>query len=195
VPHVPKLLYHLRTSGTRATAADILQSLNVLSGNGEVGIVADGRWLLARFLSTGPGSGASPSPVGPSEQDKQFRPDVLRAVRGHVLTQSSQADTSDAITEGGGSSDSSWSLDRHWRSLLSYYAATQRADPRGKVTQFPDRHGESWQLFTVPGRWWRDAVLRFSMDDLPAGLREALSRRKEMICALAACRTHSFRSL
>ncbi len=179
-----QLLYHLRTSGNRATAADILQSLNVLSGNGEVGIVADGRWLLSRFLSTGPGSGASPSPVGPSERDKPLGHDVLRAVRGHVLTQSSQADASDAITEGGGSSDSSWSLDRHWRSLLSYYAATQRADPRGKVTQFTDRHGESWQLFTVPGRWWRDAVLRFSMDDLPAGLLEALFRRKETICAL-----------
>jgi AAA domain len=52
------------------------------------------------------------------------------------------------------------------------------------VTQFPDLHGEAWQLFSIHGRWWKDAVLRFAMDDLAPGLREALSRRKEAVCAL-----------
>jgi hypothetical protein len=108
-----QLLYHLRTSGTRATAADILQSLNVLSGNGEVGIVAEGRWLLSRFLS----AGASASPNGQNEPNKPLGRDVLRAVRGHVLTQPSPADTSDTITAEDGAGEIGWSLDRHRRAL------------------------------------------------------------------------------
>jgi very-short-patch-repair endonuclease len=177
-----QLLYHLRTSGTRATAADILQSLNVLSGNGEVGIVAGGRWLLSRFLGENPR--ASDNGLGPRELNKPSDCDVLRAVRGHAVSQPSPADTYDATPAVDGTGVDSWPLDRYRRALLNYYAATQRADPRGKVTQFQDRHGESWQLFTVNGCWWRDVVLRFAMDDLPPGLRESLSRRKETICAL-----------
>jgi hypothetical protein len=84
-----QLLYHLRTSGTRATAADILQSLNVLSGNGEAEIVADGRWLLSRFLSTG--AAGSASTVGLRGLNKPAGHDVLRAVRGHALSQSPPA--------------------------------------------------------------------------------------------------------
>ena len=160
-----QLLYHLRTSGTRATAADILQSLNALSGNGEVGIVAEGRWLLSRFL--GENARTSASGLGPRELNRPSQHDVLRAVRGHAAFRPSPVDTNDASSAGEGTGVDSWSLDQYRRALLNYYAATQRADPRGKVIQFPDRHGESWQLFSVNGCWWRDVVLRFAMDDLP----------------------------
>ena len=136
--------------------------------------------MLSRFL----GGRASDNGVGPRELNGPSECGVLRAVRGHAVSQPSPNDTYDASPAGDGTGVDSWSLDRYRRGLLNYYAATQRADPRGKVTQFQDRHGESWQLFTVNGCWWRDVVLRFAMDDLPPGLRESLSRRKETICAL-----------
>ena len=80
-----QLLYHIRTSGTRATALDILQSLNALSGNGEVGIIAEGRWLLSRFL----GGRASDNGLGTRELNRPSEYDVLRAVRGHAVSQPS----------------------------------------------------------------------------------------------------------
>jgi hypothetical protein len=176
-----QILYHLRASGARATATDILQNLNMLSGNGEVGIVAEGRWLLIKFSSAAkvvtPGSSQSIS--GKPEP----QPKVLRAIAGQVLDRP-PSDMAVSGLDPALNDEGSWSLDQHWRPLLHYYAATQRADPRGKATQFPDRHGESWQLFSVRGRWWKDAHLRFAIDDLPGALREALSRRNEAICAL-----------
>ena len=172
-----QLLYHLRTSGIRATAADILQSLNLLSGNGEIGVVAKGRWILSKFLNTG-----MSSPRIPKKPEMQPT-NVLRAVSGSIQHRpSSESGMSDATA--GKNSDLSWPLEQHWRALFRYYAATQRADPRGKVTQFPDRHGEAWQLFLVHGCWWKDAILRFPMNDLPEPLRETLSRRKESACAV-----------
>jgi hypothetical protein len=55
---------------------------------------------------------------------------------------------------------------------------------RGKITQFADLHGESWQVFAIRGCWWKSADLRFAMEALPEKLREALTHRKENICAL-----------
>ena len=179
-----QLLFHLRTSGSRATAADILQSLNMLSGSGEATIVANGRWKLARFLSFGTSRGDRPcsNQIRVSATDA---PGALLAIAGHILPKpSSDLDFADAKVAEGGPDSGGWQLDQHWRALLSYYAATQRADPRGKVTQFADRHGEAWQLFAVRGCWWKDADLRFAMDVLPEKFREALTHRKEKTCAL-----------
>ena len=78
-----QILYHLRTSGTRATAADILQSLNMLSGSGEATVVANGRWKLAKFLSVGSspvGNLGRPDPGAPTDTLG-----ALLAVAGHIL--------------------------------------------------------------------------------------------------------------
>jgi very-short-patch-repair endonuclease len=179
-----QLLYHLRTSGARATAADILQSLNMLSGSGEATIVANGRWKLAKFSSADFSTGGKQSRSGPGSPTDA--PGALLAVVGHLLsTPPAELDFADENASKDSLPDgSAWRLDKYWRALLSYYAATQRADPRGKVTQFTDLHGESWQLFAICGCWWKNADLRFAMEALPEKFREALTHRKENICAL-----------
>src|SRR5271166_173110 len=174
-----QILYHLRTSGTRATATDILQGLNTLSGSGEATIVANGRWKLVRFLSANTPTGGNHGTSDPG--DAAAESGVLLAVGGRLLSKTPpELDLSEERISG----DGAWRLDAYWRPLLSYYAATQRADPRGKVTQFADRHGEGWQLFAVRGCWWKNAGLLFPTETLPEKFREALARRKENICAL-----------
>lgn len=180
-----QLLFHLRTSGTRATATDILQSLNMLSGSGEATIVPSGRWKLAKFLHVDP-SQANNNQTQSGHGGAVEAPGTLYAVTGHILSRA--PDETDALEEalpnGVSSQPGALQWDKYWRGLLSYYAATQRADPRGKATQFLDRHGEAWQLFAVRGCWWKGADLRFAMESLPEKFREALTHRKEKTCAL-----------
>lgn len=64
--------------------------------------------------------------------------------------------------------------DADWRHLLSYYAATQRLDPRGAVEEHEDRHEVSWQLFQCAGSWWNAAELRLASAFLP--LRQRVAR-------------------
>jgi hypothetical protein len=125
-----QLLYHLRTSGTRATAADILQSLNTLSGSGEATIVASGRWKLAKFLSADYSTGGKQGSFGPDSPTDG--PGALLAVAGHLLSRPpSELDFADENASKESLPDgSAWRLDRYWRALLSYYAATQRAAAR-----------------------------------------------------------------
>jgi hypothetical protein len=159
-----QLLYHLRTSGTRATAAEILQSLNMLSGSGEAAIIASGRWKLAKFLNADLSLVANQTNSG--RGGAMQAPGTLFAVAGHILSRPfDELDAADeALPEGVSPDRGSLQWGKYWRGLLSYYAATQRADPRGKVTQFLDRHGEAWQLFAVRGCWWKGADLRFAME-------------------------------
>ncbi len=49
-----QLLWRLKVSGVRATSVDILQSLNELSANGEIRIIAQGRWVLSRLFVSEP---------------------------------------------------------------------------------------------------------------------------------------------
>ncbi|MFC1455717.1 AAA domain-containing protein [Microvirga arabica] len=71
-----------------------------------------------------------------------------------------------------------------WQTLLGYYAATQRADPRGTIEEFADRHGKVWQLLQPSGCWWADAEVRVGMESLPETLREALARRATRTAAV-----------
>ncbi len=174
-----QILYHLRTGGIRATAVDILQGLNTLSGSGEATIVADGRWKLAKFLGANTPTGGKQGTSNPGSPEAESG--ALLAVAGrHISKPPPELDLSEERI----SDDGAWRLGAYWHQLLSYYAATQRADPRGKVTQFADRHGEGWQLLAVRGCWWKNAELRFATESLPEKFREALAKRKERICAL-----------
>ena len=71
-----------------------------------------------------------------------------------------------------------------WRALLSYYAATQRQDPRGKVDERADEHAVSWQLFLADGSWWTQGELHCLLDALPDTFREALMRRPDTVCSI-----------
>lgn len=73
--------------------------------------------------------------------------------------------------------------------LLRYYRAALRSDPRGALTQAPDRHGTAFQLVTGSGTWWSDdgrkGEIRAHMDRLPDSFREALKKRAAEDQALA----------
>lgn len=170
-----QLLWRLRSSGSRASAADILQGLNELSGNGEIRIGAGDRWVLTRFLETGRGTKEGRPAPGPEEPTGR----VLRAAFGTV-TRIDEREP--GVDDGGGGPV--WPLSSYRRELLAYYAATQRTDPRGRVSQFPDRHGIAWHLVTFVGEWWRNARLLFPLTNLEEGFREALLKRTERTCAV-----------
>jgi len=173
-----QLLWRLKSTGLRASAADILQALNELSGNGEVHIIAGKRWLLSRF---GVGA-ASQNGTGIDGPDGQIATESLslRAVRGHCSRLPS--DTIDALGEA--SAPGTMALSGLWRQLMIYYAATQRSDPRGRMLQLVSNHGTSWQMFATMGDWWNNSLIRIHLEDLPATFREALVRRPERACAI-----------
>ena len=68
------------------------------------------------------------------------------------------------------------------QALLRYYRSALRADPRGALTQSPDRHGSAFQLVASTGRWWGGeeglGEMRLQLDQLPSEFREALSKRE-----------------
>ena len=171
-----QLLFHLRTSGVRVTAEEVTQCLQTLTESGEVFFANNRRWVSRKF-SQNPLSRGTPSPPAASPGSP---PLVLQAVRATRLINGAAAPESEACSD---DSEAPSAMLPDWRTLLRYYAATQRADPRGAVTEFADRHGEAWQLVAANGAWWRGSA-SFPLSSAPETFREALSRRKELVCAL-----------
>ncbi len=68
------------------------------------------------------------------------------------------------------------------QALVRYYRSALRSDPRGALTQSPERHATSFQLVTGNGKWWGGeevfGEMRLPLDQVPPGFREALSRRE-----------------
>lgn len=66
------------------------------------------------------------------------------------------------------------------RALLRYYRSALQADPRGALTQTPDRHGGAFQLLAGQGRLFPDegeaVLLTVSAEDLPDAMRESFAR-------------------
>lgn len=173
-----QLLWRLKSAGLRASAADILQALNELSGNGEIRILPGKRWLLSRF-----GESAAPQGIdggfGTMKQTTGEAP-ILRAVRGQCSRL--EVDTAGPLPEASG--PCATALSDLWRELMTYYAATQRSDPRGKILQLASNHGTSWQMLATTGEWWNNALIRVPLEDLPEAFREALVKRPERACAI-----------
>tara|TARA_R110002072_G_scaffold45140_4_gene125771 strand:- start:1025 stop:4048 length:3024 start_codon:yes stop_codon:yes gene_type:complete len=73
--------------------------------------------------------------------------------------------------------------------LLRYWRSALRSDPRGAITQAPDRHGSQWILATGTGPLAPDdetrRVITFALDSLPADFRQALLRREANEMTLA----------
>jgi very-short-patch-repair endonuclease len=73
--------------------------------------------------------------------------------------------------------------------LLRYWRSALRSDPRGAITQTPDRHGSQWILATGTGPLTPDQeaqrVITFALDALPAEFRQALLRREANEMTLA----------
>ena len=71
------------------------------------------------------------------------------------------------------------------KSLIGYFKAAVRADPRGALGAIPENHGTKWQLISgslpqlVSDRDTQFVKLRLSLDLLPGTFRQALMRREE----------------
>ena len=172
-----QLLWHLRRSGLRLGADEIVLALTVLTDTGVARVAPGGRWRLAQFKRPGatpsapPGAG-QPTPAG----------EMLRAVLAVPARRADRA--ADELPEQEPAGPQAAKADRDWRRLLGYYAATQRLDPRGSVNERIDRHARSWQLIQAPGSWWEADELRVADQDLPPDFREALSRRQDAACSV-----------
>lgn len=167
-----QLRWRLRRAGLRVDPAELLGALDVLSRGGEIEH-RGGFWRARRLVDQRPpGSDTRERALDPKPTIK-----TIEAVKARVLPRQGASDEDlEAVGETVDGLD--------WDTLLAYYAATQRQDPRGRIVEFPDRHGTGWLLFQAPGRWWRDAELRISTATMPGETPEALSRRRVRTAAL-----------
>lgn len=172
-----QVLWHLRRSGLRLGADEIAQSLALLVDTGVARLAPGGRWRLAQFAQRS----APPSPPS-GETQRQLQGETLRAVAALPVREPDQV--ADDLPEQELAGTPEARADRDWRRLVSYYAATQRLDPRGSVDERIDRHARSWQLVQAPGSWWEADELRLADHDLPPDFREALSRRPDAACSV-----------
>lgn len=162
-----QLIWRLANSGVRLSASELLMGLNVLVERGEVVRDTQGRWRSS--AGPVPNSGgvrpAGPTPGAAADGILRAAPALLRSLAsGFTAAASPQPLGAGRLHD--------------WPLLATYYAATQRKDPRGRVKDFADRHGSGWQLFRTTGAWWSDTEIRIGMDHLPEEFREALSRLK-----------------
>jgi very-short-patch-repair endonuclease len=172
-----QLLWHLRRSGLRLGADEIVQALAVLTDTGVARLVPGGRFRLTQFERP-----SDPSFAPPNRDQVSPAGETLRAVPAVPARRPDQR--AEDLPEQEPADAQAARADRDWRDLLSYYAATQRLDPRGSVNERIDRHARSWQLFRAPGSWWEADELHFADHELPPEFREALSRRQDAACSL-----------
>ena len=178
-----QILWRFKSSGLRANATDILQSFNELSTNGEVTTTPEQRWILTRFMA----SFVRGSAAGISNSEQQDNGDRTRLMAVPAICEriEDQENNDDPFASIGERANlGTLKLSNLWKPLLSYYAATQRSDPRGKIRQLEIGHGTSWQMFSTIGDWWAKSKLLFRADSLPETFREALTRRPERTCAV-----------
>lgn len=168
-----QIIWRLRSAGLRMDASDLLHGLTRLSEQGEVVQEPSGRWILTEFTM-----GSAPrivADLGAGNRSAGDTGDTLWACRARLVP----SPTSEV--------DSGGEETAHlpeWPQLLEYYAATQRTDPRGRIEEFKDRHGQNWNLFQASGRWWEPSDLRFSAAELPPSFTEGFARRKIRSAAL-----------
>ena len=170
-----QLLWRLRDAGLRVHAEELLFGLRDLSERGEIARDRHGRWRdLSREISDavapdgrGAGSRQINAPASAHGSLSAVRFAIEKVENEIELDQSKEQKPQPGLL----------TLPEPAK-LLSYYAATLRQDPRGRVAEFPDRHGTGWQIVQTQGHWWSEVKLRAPMSALPEGFQEALSRRR-----------------
>ncbi len=167
-----QLLWRLRVAGWHIPAEDLAGNLRELGQSGE--IVADraGRWRIVRRRPV-----ADDGPARPINRLATNPPALLHASPARVVAVSKGPDAPAFSTDEGEQA-------ADWPSLLAYYAATQRQDPRGRVDERIDRHGRSWQLVCPIGAWWGSSEIHLQSGDLPDTFRQAIARRPEGVCSI-----------
>jgi hypothetical protein len=172
-----ELLVLLGASFDDSKKRSIVSELQALATSGVVRLERNGRWKPVAVLHSAmknPTGGSSTSMERPGE-------DLLFAVSATIGTERKPADA-EADDDGALVPIDPNALLRYWRSAL-------RSDPRGAITQTPDRHGSQWILATGTGPLTPDEearrVITFSLDSLPAEFRQALLRREANEMTLA----------
>ena len=162
------LRWRLMRAGVRWQAEDMLAALTRLTRSGLVQRTG-GRWHAAELRArVGQSSAMKTGAVAAEEADI---PEMLRAVPGRT-TEARESPVSFEEVPPAGRENRLPDA----RALLSYYASTQRLDPRGQVIRYADEHAEKWQLFTTAGEWWTEARIEVEAAHLPGGFRSALAR-------------------
>ncbi|WP_439817489.1 AAA domain-containing protein [Zavarzinia sp. CC-PAN008] len=174
-----QLIHRIKATGARITADEVVRSLAMLVDLGEIWREPDGRWCSTGLATANPSVGSHDAGARPPG-DKATR-DLLRAVTVRIAAASTVDEATTTDLQAG--TDTTGALPE-WGPLLGYYSATQRQDPRGRICEFGDRHGTSWQLFRASGHWWDGSQLSCTTDSLPATFREALARRGDEAAAL-----------
>ena len=160
-----------------AKRSAILAELQVLAQSGVIKLERNGRWKPA----SQPRPTESRSTVASTATTASREEDVLFAVPGRITQERlpEDAESTDAATD---STADPHALLRYWRSAL-------RSDPRGAISQAPDRHGSQWALATGVGLLKPEegsrCVLTFELESLPADFRQALLRREANEMTLA----------
>lgn len=155
----------------------VVAELQALALSGEVRFERGGRWT-----PIGPQHNpAAPTSRGMAASAAKGENDILLAVPGVFHTESLP------VVDDLGEDEGSGFLDP--RALLRYWRSALRSDPRGAVTQAPDRHGAQWVLVTGQGPLSPEPdtrrVLSFELDSLPPEFRQALLRREANETTLA----------
>jgi very-short-patch-repair endonuclease len=155
----------------------ILAELQSLAQTGSVRLGRNGRWTPASPAQT-----KDMRPVRPTHWSTDPKNDSsLLAIPVRFSSEPSVAD------RGIEADDASVVADP--QALLRYWRSTLRSDPRGAITQTPDRHGEEWILATGNGPVTPEEqscrVLTFQLESLPAEFRQALLRREANELSLA----------
>lgn len=164
-----EILDHLGQRGRRGAAAAVNRELQILAAAGTVSVSEGGRWQTVLH-----------------SQHKRAAVDEAAevAITGVPATAIRSPRTAE-------SSPLASDISRpDPQALLRYYRSALRCDPRGATSEVHDRHGVTWQVLACTGSWWpangQDVAISIRLEDLPEGLRRALSRRiaEEMTLAI-----------
>ena len=173
---VRELRLLLDNASVRTSRTDIVDALDELQRQGLVSLDRAHRWRARPRRSPRQTSAAG---YRGSEDGPDATPLVLRAAPARVEQRHESA--APPVDEETPAAEARPPFD----ALMRYYAATQRADPRGATTQFADRHGVQFQLVRPRGSWWSpESRLVVELADLPDAFREALARRDPDAIAL-----------
>lgn len=166
-----QLIARLRRAGVVVSPLELIEALKELSEVGEIRRDKCGRWRAIQ-------------PIVHAAENPRYEPGLVpKAEPLHAVTcRTFELPPDDSLIDDSLESETAGlpPADR----LLSYYAATQRRDPRGAIETYPDRHSEGWQLLQTSERWWEGCELKVSMTQLPPSFRQALMKRSEQSAAI-----------
>ena len=157
-----QLLWRLKIGGARHDGSELMAALDRLAQSGQTR-AERGRWYRSRLPHSARGSEVVRRPKSENEPPGN----VLRAAPASSYASAAPESTETSGGKDGAAADPA--------TLLRYYAASQRRDPRGSVETFPDQHGTKWHLFDAHGPWWDGRTAAIPARLLEPGFRQTLA--------------------